>query len=411
MMKKIFYVSIALALFGLVVFTGHHWLVKLDDPGFVLMGINGWSIETSVVIFGVALIVCFCLWYIFFRFLGWLLRSPTRISARRKNIKFNRSQDALVAGLVDSAEGNWEKAEKTLIKHASHSGSPLIHYLTAARAAQSRGALAKRDEYLRLAAHQSPGSDIVVGLTEAELNLAEHQFERAVETLTKLHSINPKHASVLKLLHQAYKKVGNWEGLRKLLPSLNEQKILMEAEVKLLETEVYSMQLKQAAASGSVEEIQTLWTNIPAHIRSMSGLAAIYFAAMISVGAGATIEADLVKALSTQWNTTLLALFANVESQNVAQQLSIAERWLPTHPHDALLLTVLGRLYFKQGDLLQAEQYLAKSIAEEPTVQAYQLIGEVLTSLGDMDKAIEYYKLGLELASSQVVSQVDMVFE
>jgi len=117
----------------------------------------------------------------------------------------------LIAGLVDSAEGNWEKAEKILIKHASHSGAPLIHYLTAARAAQSRGAFDKRDEYLQKAAAQAPGSDVAIGLTQAELHLSGNQFEQALETLTKLQSIDPTHASVLKLLHQTYRHIGDWK--------------------------------------------------------------------------------------------------------------------------------------------------------------------------------------------------------
>lgn len=411
MMKNIMYFLGSLLLAVIAAFVAYKWLGGFENPGYVLIGIGYWSLETSLIVFAVSLIMGFFVFYIFFRSLGWLLRLPGQVKNRGKNINFNRSQEALIAGLVDSAEGNWEKAEKVLIKHASQSGAPLIHYLTAARAAQSRGALDKRDEYLKKAADHAPGSDVAIGLTQAELHLSEKQFEQALTTLTRLHSIDPTHANVLKLLHQAYQQAGDWEGIRKLIPSLNTNKVLMEAEIKLLETETFSKLLKQAAERGSVAEIEALWAEMPDYIRNMKGVAAIYFAAMIDAGAGAKIEGGLSRALSTTWDQTLVVLFGNVQSIDVARQLETAEQWLPMHPRDAVFLTVLGKLSMKSGDNQKAATYLNKSISIEPTVPAYQLFGDLLFAQGDKDRASECYKLGLELASSEIVSRIDSISE
>lgn len=408
-MKNILYFLGSLLLAVASAFFANKLLGGFENPGYVLIGIGFWSMETSLIVFVIGLIMGFYVLYIFFRFLGWLLRLPGQIKNRGKNLNFNRSQEALIAGLVDSAEGNWEKAEKVLIKHASHSGAPLIHYLTAARAAQSRGALDKRDEYLKQAAAQAPGSDVAIGLTQAELHLSEKQFEQALETLTRLHTIDPTHASVLKLLHQGYQQAGDWEGVRKLIPSLNTHKVLMEAEIKLLETEAYSKLLKQAAGRGSVNDLESLWSEIPEYIRNMKGVSAIYFAAMIDLGAGAKIEGALSRALSTTWDQTLVVLFGNVQSIDVVRQLETAEQWLPMHPRDAIFLTILGKLSIKCGDEQKAASYLAKSLSIEPTVPAYQIMGDLLFAQGDKDKASECYKQGLELASSEIVSRIDTI--
>ncbi len=408
-MKNIMYFLGSLLVAVAAAFFAYKWLGGFENPGYVLIGIGYWSLETSLIVFAVSLIMGFFVFYIFFRFLGWLLRLPGQIKNRGKSIKFNRSQEALIAGLVDSAEGNWEKAEKVLIKHASHSGAPLIHYLTAARAAQSRGAYDKRDEYLKKAADQAPGSDVAIGLTQAELHLSEKQFDQALQTLTRLQSIDPTHASVLKLLHQAYQQAGDWEGIRKLIPSLNNNKVLMEAEIKLLETEAFSKLLKQAAERGSADEIDSLWSEIPDYIRNMKGVSAIYFAAMIDAGAGAKVEGGLSRALSTTWDQTLVVLFGNVQSIDVARQLETAEQWLPMHPRDAVFLTVLGKLSMKCGDNQKATTYLTKSLSIEPTVPAYQLFGDLLSAQGDKDRASECYKQGLELASSEIVSRIDSI--
>ncbi|MDD1619564.1 MAG: heme biosynthesis protein HemY [Methylococcaceae bacterium] len=406
-MKKLLYFLGSLLATAAAAFFVSKWLQGYDNPGYVLIGIGHWSLETSLVVFAVSLIIGFFVFYLFFRLLGWLFRLPGQLKNRGKNIKFNRSQEALIAGLVDSAEGNWERAEKVLIKHASHSGAPLIHYLTAARAAQSRGAFDKRDEYLKKAADQAPDSSVLIGLTQAELHLSGNQFEQALETLTRLHSIDPTHANVLKLLHQTYQHVGDWQGIRKLIPSLHTNKILMEAEVKLLETEAYSQLLKQSAEKGNTEEIQSLWSEIPNYIKSMPGISAIYFASMIEAGAGAEIEQNLADVLSVNWDETLVALFGSIQSSNVSKQLETAEKWSYVHQENAVLLTVMGKLAVKCGDNFKAESYLAKSIAAEPTVQAYQLLGDLLFTQGDKDNAIMCYKNGLELASSEIVSRID----
>lgn len=408
-MKNIFYFLGSLVVALLAAFGVHYLLSKNDDPGYVLLGFGGWSLETSMVFFAVGSVLAFFVLYVFFRLLGWLMRLPGQMKAGRKAIKFNRSQEALIAGLVDSAAGNWESAEKILIKHASNSGAPLLHYLTAARAAQSRGAIDKRDEYLQKAADQSGGSDLAVGLTQAELHLSEKQFDQAIETLTKLNSLDPTHGTVLKLLHQTYQHIGDWEGLLKLIPALHKNKVLMEAEVKLLETETFSRLLKQAAASNEEARIQTVWESIPLHIQNLRDIFHIYFAAMINAGVGSKIEPLLIKKVTEQWNETLLELFGNIEDSDAANQLVTAERWLLSYPDNAVLLRVAGKICIRCKETEKAMKYLSRSLDSEPTVAAYHMLGDLFFDLDDKDKASKCYKRGLELAASEVVNNAEAI--
>lgn len=410
-MKNLMYFLGSLLSAVALAFILHKWLSANNDPGYVLIGFGHWSLETSLTVFAVAQVIGFFLLYSFFRLLGVLIRMPSQFAKRRSSIKFNRSQEALIAGLFDAADGNWERAERILIKHADNSGAPLLHYLTAARAAQSRGALDKRDEYLKKAAEQSSDSDMTVGLTQAELHLSEQQFEQALETLGKLHSINPGHSRVLKMMHQTYQHLGDWEGLSKLLPSLQQNKILMEAEVKLLETQTFSRLLKQAAEQNDRQAIVACWEGVPNHIKRLPGIANIYFAAMISAGADADIESALIAQLAKHWDATSLILFSNLETGDSAKQLQTAEQWLAVYPGDAVLLRVLGKLALKTAQLEKAEQYLLKSVHTDTSVGAYQLLGEVMIAKGDKDKACDCFKQALGLASREVVNRAESISE
>lgn len=383
------------------------WLTSLDGSGYVLIGIEEWQLETSVFVLLGVLIVIFITLHIALRLLGWFFRLPKQLKKRVAHNKLAISQQALIRGLVDSAEGNWENAEEILIKHASHSGAPLIHYLTAARAAQSRGAIDKRDEYLQIAAQHGDDAEVAVGLTQAELNLSGKQFDQALETLTRLQSINPTHANVLRLLHKTYQHLGDWHALRSLIPVLNKQKVLMEAELKLVEAEVFSNLLKEASLKRDAQELRKLWDEMPLSIRVMRGIAAIYFAAMIDVGEGQAIENELVQALSANWNSTLIILYGNVISENPLMQLETAERWLIGHSHDSVLLMVLGKLSFLSNDYVKAQRYLQQSIAMEPRVQTYRLLGDLAATQNNLEAASDYYKQGLELASDAFVEHIE----
>ena len=408
-MRTIIYFLGSLLLAVSAAFFLKHWLLQFNDPGYVLIGLGHWSLESSLIVFAMGLVFLFFTFYFLFRILGWLLRMPGRIKNRGRNIKLNRSQEALISGLVDSAEGNWEKAEKTLIKHASTSGAPLLHYLTAARAAHSRGAIKKRDEYLQQAAQESPDSEVIVGLTRAELHLSEKQFDQALETLTRLQSIDPEHASVLKLLHETYRHIGDWESIRQLIPALHKHQVLMEVEVKLLEAETFSGLLKDRAHNGDAEEIQALWETIPGHVKGMKGIPAIYFASMIRLNSGAIIEQELHASIEKNWDETLLILYGSLQSSDYPKLLENAEKWQVTHSDSAVLYRVLGKLSVACDRPDKAEMSLTKSLQLDPTVGAFQLLGELYFNRGDKERASVSFKKGLELASSEVVSSVEVM--
>lgn len=384
-------------------------LVDSGDPGYVIIGHGQWAVESTLLATLAILLVLFILSYMMLRLLGTLISLPKSLKQRSEQKKSQRSQEALLLGLYESAQGNWEKAEKTLIRHAANSGAPLIHYLTAARAAQSRGARELRDEYLKVATEAMPEAELAIGLTRAELQLSELQFEEALENLSQLNKIAPTHAAVLKLLHRTYAHLEDWEALYALLPKLHSGKVMMEAEIKLLETETYSALLKQKAQTKDAAALKDLWKHVPKHIRALISVKTLYFAAMIKAGAKLDIEEELRITLSKEWDQTLAVLYGCVELHGDAAsaQIRCMESFLSKYPEDAVLLRVLGRLCLRSRFWGLAERYLTRSLTAEPSVEAYHLMGEMLSQRGDKSTASDYYRKGLLLASNEVVFLVE----
>jgi HemY protein len=379
--------------------------------GYMIVGIGQWSLETSLYLAAIVLLLGFAVFYVAARLLGLVVRLPKILQRRSLEERSRRSQEALIAGLIETAEGNWERAEKQLIRHAADSGAPLINYLTAARAAHSRGARQQSDEYLKLAEESMPEAELAIGLTKAELQLSSQQFEEALQNLTYLNEIAPRHATVMRLLHQAYAKAEDWEGLTRLIPQLHANKVLMEAEIKLLETETYSGWLKRKAETRNADILRDAWKQMPENVRKLPGVQQLYFAAMIDSGAGAEIEPlareALRRALRKEWSESLAVLYGCIQTPDAKQQLGVLESCLSSRPKDPVLLRVLGKLYLRIGRMDKAKAYLESSLKLEPSVEAYHLMGDLLLKQDDPVNACQYFRNGLMFASNEVVSMIE----
>ncbi len=383
------------------------YVAAQGGSGYVIIGIGQWSVETSLLLTTVVLVLTFVLVYFSVRLLVTAVRLPKILKQRSFEQRSKRSQEALLAGLIESAQGNFETAEKHLIRHAANSGVPLINYLTAARAAQSRGALEQRDEYLQLAQETMPEAELAIGLTKAELQLSNQQFEEALESLTQLDKIAPSHAAVLKLMHQAYANLSDWQGLSLIIPKLQANKVMMEAEIKLLEAETFSSLIKQKSEARDAVALRNLWLEIPDHIRKSGGILPLYCAAMIEAGAEVEVEPLVRQAIGKEWSETLVVLYGCIHMPDTEDQLVKAEAWLNAHSNDAILLRVLGKLSLRTGQLDKAKTYLKTSLAAEASVEAYQLMGDVLMKENDTLGACQFFRNGLLFASNEVVALIE----
>ena len=181
----------------------------------------------------------------------------------------------------------------------------------------------------------------------------------------------------------------------------------MEAEIKLLETETFSSLIKQKSEARDAVALRNLWLEIPEHIRKTSGIQQLYFAAMIEAGAEVEIEPLVRQAIGKEWSETLTVLYGCIHMPDTLDQLTKAEAWLKAHPNDAILLRMLGKLSLRANQLDKAKTYLKASLAAEPSVEAYQLMGDVLMKENDPLGACQFFRNGLLFASNEVVALIE----
>src|SRR3989338_4567910 len=221
-----------------------------QDSGYVLLAYKHWTVETTLWVAFFALLLLFVLLHLLLNLTRKILRSPGYWQHQVSRHRRWKAQKMTRQGLIEFSEGYWQKAKNHLIKALPNTDTPLLNYLTAARAAQNMGDHQLRDDYLREAQQSMPEAKIAVELTQAELQLANQQLEQALATLRHLHDLAPHHPYVLKLLVQIYQEIGDWTQLLNLLPALKKYKVLGSSEYEQLQIQAYLCQLTDLIKQG-----------------------------------------------------------------------------------------------------------------------------------------------------------------
>lgn len=372
-------------------------LFASKDPGYVLMAHSNWSVEISLTLFVIALLITLFLLNLVFRSTLNVWHLPDRLHAWNSQRKTNRARRTTQQGLISLAEGHWAKAEKELIRYAGDSDIPLLNYLTAARAAQQQYADDRRDHYLSQAHHSMPNAELAVGLTQAEVQLSHGQLEQALATLMHLKSVAPKHEHVLYLLKRLYEQLEEWDELLVLLPELRKRKALEPAEADRLERKVQKNRMLRIARTGNLEKLQKVWSEMPKLQRHEPGLVTCYVEQLNKLGQQAKSEQLIRETLNLHWDNDLVRIYGNIEDVDPARQLTRAEEWLKQHPDNPELLLALGRLALQNQLWGKARSYLEASLGAEQRAETYCELGSLLSQLDEEERAAECYRKGLEL--------------
>lgn len=340
------------------------------DLGYIRISLGNYLIETNFWVGLAALIVTVGLLVFLFGLIRRLTRGTGALSGWVARSNQRRARRRTTLGLLALAEGNWPRARKLLEASASHADTPLINYLAAAQAAFESGDHEAVDELLRKAFESTPGSDMAVGITQAQLQLAGNRLEQALATLVRLRKQTPHHPFVLKLLKNTYVRLEDWRELSRLLPELRKRDLIDPSELHQLERTAWHNLLERAAAECrrqdaanlSLEPLTRLWDELPGFLRRDEYTIREYARLLAEAGDEPQAETLLRKVLRNHWSDELINLYGRLKGQKPDEQLLVAERWLQDRPNNAELLLALGRLSLRNELWGKAREYFDTSL-------------------------------------------------
>lgn len=373
-----------------------------NHPGYVLIAYGHYTVETSVWVGIVLLVLLTLVLYASVALLRKLLGGQKSFASWLGQRKVQRASRLTHRGLINFIEGNWEPARRQLLRGADHSEVPLLNYLIAARASFQLGEHDRMHEYLGSAEQSDSEAGIAVELTQAELKLRGKQYEQAVATLERARRNAGKHPHVLKLLSTAYLGLEDWEALLKLLPELRQHHVLPESELLQLERQVHTRMLhasvaEDAAASGKPSHLHQRWQAMPNDLRQDKALLQLYVGLLIREGDHAGADKVIQRALKQDWDSDLARLYGYVELDNPGRQLAQAESWLVEHPRDPQLLLCLGRLACRHRLWGKARDFFEASYKQRRSPEVCAELGRLLAALGDDKASASRFREGLLL--------------
>lgn len=374
------------------------------DLGYIRISLGNYLVETNFWV-GVALVIALVVLSVLviglirrlgkrtFLMAGWLAQGSQRRARRRTT-----------QGLLALAEGNWPQARKLLEASASHADTPLINYLAAAQAAFESGDHDAVDHLLRSAFESTPGSDMAVGITQAQLQLAGNRLEQALATLLRLRKQAPHHPFVLKLLKNTYVRLEDWRELSRLLPELRKRNLIDNTEREELERTAWHNLLQRAAdecrrqssiASTNLEPLTRLWDELPGTMRRDEYTIREYARLLADLGDEAQAETLLRKVLRNHWSDELINLYGRVKGQKPDEQLLVAERWLQDRPNNAELLLALGRLSLRNELWGKAREYFETSLRLRRSQETMAELSRLNAHMGEGESSAKLLMQGL----------------
>lgn len=368
--------------------------IAKDTNGYVRVHLDPYTVEVNVWVFIFAVLALFILLYLLFRLLSWIFMTKKRVGKWKQRKDELSAGKSMQKGYIDLIEGKWDSAEKRLVAKADKSPAPVLNYLAAAHAAQQNGEPSRRDEYLKKAFDKDPSSKVAVDLTQARMQFETGDLDAAKNTLTRLQFHVPKNEQVQRMLLAVNRERQDYAGVLQQLPKLKRLPNFTTEEAFTTECEACTHLLESASEQG-IEAVEKFWNSLTRKQRQTPELVDQYAYELMEAGEEEKCELLLRKTLRKNWNSDLAYTYGLVQL-DAARQLRLAEDWLNNHPQDPNLLLTLGRLAFRAEAWDKAKSYYQQAITAGASQEANRELGRLLEKLGESDKALEYYRSGLE---------------
>lgn len=386
-MKLWYWILLAVVAAALAAF-GWHWVA--EDPGYVLLRLRGWKVETTVVAAIVILLLAWALLTTLWRLLRWPFGAMSR---RHRRL----SQQRLGEGLVALIEGRHGDAERDLNRASRLDSLRGPALLASAEAASRRGEPGRALEALDQAAQSVPQAARVL---RARVLRRDGKPAEAMALLAPEADKGTLTPGGWRELVQAALATGDIRRARDALAPLQKSGALGHRAYAALETQVLAAAIGAAPDGAS---LNAMWSQWPKAQRRVPAVVDAY--ARRAAGFGLVLPAmdEVESALRREWSPLLIETYGSLSGDDVEARLRRAEGWLDAHPNDAHLLLTLGRMCVRLKVWGKAHQYLQRSLALVPSAAAWEALGEAFAGQGDAAQAQRCYRNALALGRGEAV--------
>ncbi|WP_158756402.1 heme biosynthesis HemY N-terminal domain-containing protein [Dyella sp. S184] len=370
---------------------GWHWVAA--DPGYVLLRLHGWRVETTVVAAVLILLLAWALLTVLWRLLRWPFGAFSR---RHRRLSQQRMGDGLIA-LIEGRHGD---AERDLNRASRLDSLRAPALLASAEAASRRGEHGRALEALNQASQSAPQAARVL---RARVLRREGKPAEALALLAPESDKGTLTPGGWRELALAALASGDVRRARAALDPLQKSGALGTRAYAALEAKVLIATINVAPDGAA---LNTLWSQLPKAQRRVPAVIDAY--ARRAAGFGLILPAmdEVESALRREWSPLLVETYGVLGGDDLEARLRRAESWLDGHPNDATLLLTLGRMCVRLKLWGKANQYLQRSLALVPSAGAWEALGDTFAGQGNPEQAQRCYRNALSLIRGDAVESL-----
>ncbi|ALU90114.1 porphyrin biosynthesis protein [Herbaspirillum rubrisubalbicans M1] len=367
------------------------------NPGNVVLFYPPYRIDLSLNFFIFAALALFVAIYVVIRAIRLTQKLPGRVIAYRRAKRENESNKALRDALKAYFEGRFGQAEKSATRASDLPENAGIAALVAARAAHRMRQGDRRDIWLA-STEVDPSLKAARLMTALELQVDEHHFKQALQTVEELNANGTRHIQALQWALKANQQAKNWPEVLRLVQTLDKRNALHPALSNRLREMSYDALLSDR--SHDAESIRLLWNGVPGADKLKPYIAVRAAQAFASRGLHDDARGLLERALAADWDIRLLRAYrdstAEAGSPALLSQIEHCESWLAKNPTDAELALTLGMFCLRQKLWGKAQRHLEQALSDaiEPRTvrESHLALAQLHEALDQPEQAAGHYK-------------------
>jgi len=237
-------------------------------------------------------------------------------------------------------------------------------------------------------------------MLEAEMKLEQGQPLEALAILGMLRKEAGSHTAALRLELRALQGAGRYAEIPPLVDQLVKRKVYGVREGEFVRAAAHAQELAARVLDG--EGLRAYWSKLTEGEQRNPKIARAAARSFMALGGDREAAELLARSLEREWDSELVALYAQSRPADGAPQLEQAERWLAKHPQDATLLYALGVLCERAQLWGKAQTYFEASLAIENSWRTRVALGELFARLNRDFDANAQLAAALKLALAEL---------
>jgi len=384
---------IRLLLLAMIIFAGLFLgPMLMDQKGYVLIAINDWTIESSVVV----LVMVVLVFYACLQLFEWAVVNTLTLWGRTRHWfgwrKHQLAQQKTLTSLLDLAGGRFALAEKNSARYAELSEQPMLNYLTAANAAQQMGKTDLRDKYLASAASLKSDDSALVA-TRLKMLVDDNDPVATAQWLSTQPARTLVQPEILALVLPIYCQTKQWDLVLSTASQVYKNKYLTAQQFEAIEIDAHQALLGQSA-DDSLDELHRYYKKLHRKLRNNIDIFFCYAKLVIKLKGIGDIENLVFKFLRKEGNHCLITLLLNADdAQKYCDKLLQLES---TFKHHVSFYCTIAKLYADLRQWELAKTWYIKAIECEPKASLYHQLALVQQELGEQNGALNSFNKALE---------------